>query len=101
MAMLVRSRVWLLDWFDTIDVWYLPGQLPGPNQFLSWDKSVQEFLPLLMNTLVTLHNETVGYIQTVSLRWALQREGKLEFNSNLRLFSRARSAAANSWYLNL
>lgn len=74
---------------------------PGANNFLSWDKRVQEFLPLLVNILVTLHNETAGYIQTVSLRWALQREGRLGFSSNLRLFSRARSAAANSWYSNL
>jgi hypothetical protein len=33
MAMLVRSRVWLLGWFDIIDVWYLPGQL-------TWSESI-------------------------------------------------------------
>jgi hypothetical protein len=74
---------------------------PGRNQFLSWDKTISEFMPLLINVLVTIHNETAGYILTVSLRWALQREGRLGFSSNLRLFSLARSSPANSWYANL
>lgn len=74
---------------------------PGRKQFLSWNKTISEFMPLLINVLVTIHNETAGYILTVSLRWALQREGRLGFSSNLRLFSKARSSAGNSWYANL
>ncbi|CAD6944848.1 unnamed protein product [Tilletia controversa] len=54
-----------------------------------------------VNLLTTVCNETMGYIHTVSLRWALFNEGKLEFNSNLRLWSHARSSPANSRIANL
>jgi len=45
--------------------------------------------------------EVLGYIHTVSLRWALQRDGKLDFNSNLRLWQNADRAGPNAWYGNL
>jgi hypothetical protein len=34
------------------------------------------------------------------LKWALQREGRLTFNSNLRLLTSARTTKANYWYTN-
>jgi hypothetical protein len=43
----------------------------------------------------------MGYIHTASLRWALQREGKLTFNANLRLFSSSRYTTVNAWYINM
>lgn len=57
----------------------------------------KELLPLALNILVTVINETLGYVHTISLRWALQREGRLAFNSNLRLFTSARTFKANAW----
>ncbi len=50
--------------------------------------------------LVTLLNDSMGYIHSVSLRWSLQREGKLDFNSNLRLLSSSKYSKPNSWYSN-
>jgi len=46
----------------------------------------------------------MGYIHSCSLRWALHREGKLEFNSNLRLvrvskYSKPNGVLANIIYL--
>ncbi len=43
----------------------------------------------------------MGYIHTVSLRWSLQREGKLDFNSNLRLLTSSRKSWPNAWYCNM
>ncbi|KAK4148831.1 hypothetical protein C8A00DRAFT_47428 [Chaetomidium leptoderma] len=64
----------------------------------------REVLPLGLNILVTLLNDSMGYVHTCSLRWSLQREGKLDFNSNLRLLtapthSRANGVIPNAVYL--
>src|SRR5436853_1499717 len=61
----------------------------------------REIIPLGINAVVTLLNESIGFIHTISLRWALQREGRLNFNSNLRLFTSARTSKPNKWYSNL
>ena len=69
--------------------------------YLELNYILKEILPLGLNILVTFINETLGYVHTNSLRWALQREGRLTFNSNLRLFTSARTSRANAWYSNL
>jgi hypothetical protein len=61
----------------------------------------KEALPLLINVFVTLLNESMGYIHTASLRFSLLEDGKLRFNSNLRLLSHSRTSWANSWLSNL
>jgi hypothetical protein len=38
----------------------------------------------------------MGYIHACSLRWSLQREGNLDFNSNLRLLTASRHSRPNS-----
>jgi len=68
--------------------------------YLDLNKYTKEIVPLVLNVLVTCINEALGYIHTNSLRWALQREGRLAFNSNLRLFTSARTSKANAWYAN-
>lgn len=60
-----------------------------------------ELLPLLLNVLVTIMTECMGYIHTASLRWALWHEARLQFNSNLRLFSSAHHCKANHWASNI
>jgi len=47
----------------------------------------KEVLPLGINIIVTFLNEAMGYIHSTSLRWSLQYENRLTFNSNLRLLS--------------
>jgi len=37
----------------------------------------------------------MGYVHTCSLRWSLQREGKLDFNSNLRLLTAPKHSRPN------
>jgi hypothetical protein len=61
---------------------------------------LRTFIPLLFNVLVTGCVECLGYIHTISLRWALWREGRLEFSSNLRLFTSSRECPPNRWYTN-
>ncbi|QSS56465.1 hypothetical protein I7I53_04684 [Histoplasma capsulatum var. duboisii H88] len=60
-----------------------------------------EVISLGLNLLITLVNEVYGYVHGVSLRWALQREGRLTFNSNFRLLTSSRSSRPNKWYTNL
>ena len=67
---------------------------------LCWTPA-KDIIVLAQNIIITICNESLGYIHSVSLRWALQREGRLEFNSNLRLFSTSRSWGPNAWYSNL
>lgn len=44
---------------------------------------------------VTLLNDSMGYVHSCTLRWSLHREGKLDFNSNLRLLTAAKHSPPN------
>ena len=57
---------------------------PGWRQFRV-NRVLKEFLPLLINVVVTILTESTGFIHSVTLRWALG--SRLTFNSNLWLFS--------------
>lgn len=61
----------------------------------------KEVLPLGLNVLVTLLNESMGYIHSTTLRWSIQYENRLTFNSNLRLLSSSKRSKPNKWYSNL
>ncbi|KAK3986656.1 hypothetical protein QBC44DRAFT_135473 [Cladorrhinum sp. PSN332] len=61
----------------------------------------REVLPLGLNIFVTLLNDTMGYTHAVALRWSLQREGKLDFNSNLRLLTASKYSVPNGMVPNL
>lgn len=62
---------------------------------------LQAIIALLLNIVVACCTECLGYLHSISLRWALWREGRLAFNSNLRLLNSARSCAPNRWYTNI
>lgn len=47
----------------------------------------REIIALIIEALVTVLTETLGSIHGTSLRWALYHENRLEFNTNLRLFT--------------
>lgn len=70
----------------------------SPDVYIS--PRVAELVSLSLNILVTLCNESMGLIHTVSLRWALQQEGRLVFSSNLRLLTSSRRSNPNRWYTN-
>jgi hypothetical protein len=48
---------------------------------------VAEILSFVVNLLLTQCLEGFGYIHAISLRWALFKEDRLKFNTNLRLFT--------------
>ncbi|KAF1986761.1 hypothetical protein K402DRAFT_65769 [Aulographum hederae CBS 113979] len=58
------------------------------------------FLPLLLNIVLTLVFDSLSYIHTTTQRWALWHDGKLDYNSNLRLFSNT-THAPTRWYANI
>jgi len=58
-------------------------------------------IPLVMAIILTFCNESVGLVHTTSLRWALWREGRLNFNTNLRLMAQAHTSKPNHWFVNL
>ena len=55
----------------------------------------------IINILVALFTDCLGFIHGTSLRWALYREGRLHFNTNIRLFNSARKSSPNRWPANL
>ncbi|KAG9233136.1 hypothetical protein BJ875DRAFT_55204 [Amylocarpus encephaloides] len=61
----------------------------------------KEMLPLGINIILTFLNESMGYIHSTSLRWSLQYENRLTFNSNLRLLSSSGKSLPNKWYSNI
>ncbi|OMP85360.1 hypothetical protein BK809_0004030 [Diplodia seriata] len=62
---------------------------------------VKQLAPLALNLWLTLLMDALGYVHATSLKWALARDGRLAFNSNLRLFTAARSSVPNAWYANV
>ncbi|KAG1753177.1 hypothetical protein EDB19DRAFT_1844765 [Suillus lakei] len=52
-----------------------------------------EIVTLILNLIVTLCTESIGFIHGISLRSALASESRLRFNTNLRLLT-----AASGWY---
>lgn len=59
-----------------------------------------ELATLAINICLTGLLEGNGFIHTTALRWALHLEGRLTFNSNLRLFTSSAASKPNSWYCN-
>ncbi|KAK3941739.1 hypothetical protein QBC46DRAFT_91819 [Diplogelasinospora grovesii] len=72
----------------------------GNAVYINLSHMWREILPLVLNIFVTLLNDSMGYIHTCSLRWALQREGKLDFSSNLRLLTASRLSRPNGMIAN-
>lgn len=61
----------------------------------------QKVLSLTINIVFTLCSSGMMFTHDVSLRWALYHEGRLEFNTNLRLFTSSKKSGPNRWYTNL
>jgi hypothetical protein len=61
---------------------------------------LNHFIPLSLNIGITLLTEPLGLIHATTLRWALYSEGRLQFNTNLRLFTSSRRITANTWAFN-
>lgn len=61
----------------------------------TFDEAALLTIPLVFATIITFCNESLGLVHTTSLRWALRREGRLDFNTNLRLMTQARTSKPN------
>ena len=78
-----------------------PWAFPNSMVVVPLPRMATQLLALLFNFIVALCTETLAYIHTTSLRWALFHERRLKFNSNLRLFTSAQKCASNRWPTNL
>jgi hypothetical protein len=96
---------WLQRMIEAIGVmeyyWIKQTRYIYGHQVHRFPRIVATLIPLLINVFVTLALDCMNMLHSVTLRWALWREGRLDFNSNLRLFSTAKHHAPNSWPANL
>lgn len=70
----------------------------------AWPTSLTETqaegIVFAVNLILTTTTDSLGYVHATSLRWALYREGRLQYNTNIRLFTSSRENAVNSWPAN-
>lgn len=57
-------------------------------------------ISLCINIVVAACTDVLGYVHATSLRWTLVQEGRLEYNSNLRLFTSSKHTWANGKLVN-
>ena len=85
-------------WLSTIiGVVCIIAGLAGRRQDRSTYQSgvFKALMPLGLNLLVAVCTESLGYIHSRTQQWALWREHRLEFNSNIRLFTFTQRSWAN------
>ncbi|ENH74680.1 hypothetical protein FOC1_g10001355 [Fusarium oxysporum f. sp. cubense race 1] len=63
------------------------------------DTTAREVLSLVLNIILTFCIDSMAFVHSVSLRWALYSEHQLEFNTNLRLFTSSTKSGPNRCYL--
>lgn len=80
---------------------YLDNADTGRKSHFVIPHAAKEVFPLGMNIIVTFLNESMGYIHSTTLRWSLQYDNRLTFNSNLRLLSSSARFRSNKWYANI
>ncbi|OQE17899.1 hypothetical protein PENSTE_c019G04184 [Penicillium steckii] len=68
---------------------------------VSLSSSGKEALSLAVNVVLALCTDGMMFVHSVSLRWALYREKRLEFNTNIRLFTSSKEFGPNRWYINM
>jgi len=81
-------------------LYFLPS--PGVTYFLSTSLPYggPEAIAFTINLAATQCLESLAYVHSVSLRWALIREKRLRYNTNIRLFTSSNSNGPNKWYSN-
>ncbi|PHH92644.1 hypothetical protein CDD83_6414 [Cordyceps sp. RAO-2017] len=61
----------------------------------------QEILSLSLNLVLTFCIDGMMFVHSVSLRWALYYENRLQYNTNIRLLTSSRTSGPNRWYINM
>ena len=83
------------------DLWEDYEPIGYEMTFSAWGwRCAVHLIPLALNLLITICTDSLGFIQTASLRWSLQRDGVLMYNSNLRLLTATKRNPAHRWYIN-
>jgi hypothetical protein len=108
-----RNCVWNLVWSSSlclsciVTAVILLSRFEGPGTTANLVHPTQltnrgaEAISFLINIAVAQATDGLAYIHSVSLRWALLKEQRLEFNTNIRLFAASRCHGPNKWYANL
>ncbi|RDA87164.1 hypothetical protein CP532_4292 [Ophiocordyceps camponoti-leonardi (nom. inval.)] len=95
------SLAFLLALLCLIPGIYISSTQPRVALLLPLSTKAHEILSLAINVVLTFCIDGVMFVHSVSLRWALYREGRLEYNTNIRLFTSAKQRGPNKWYSNL
>ncbi|PFH56744.1 hypothetical protein XA68_16047 [Ophiocordyceps unilateralis] len=80
---------------------YISSTQPRLALPLALSTTGYEVLSLAINVMVTFCIDGTMFAHSVSLRWALYRERRLQYNTNIRLFTSAKQRGPNTWYCNL
>lgn len=95
---------WLFNMIESVGVldyyWIVSRRYLSGHQVVRFPRVVAIMIPLVINVVVTLILDAANTLHSTTLRWALWEEGRLEYNTNLRLFTSAKHRAANSWPVN-
>jgi hypothetical protein len=81
-----------IDISDTAISWKYSYTWFYPMRFSS---GIAEFLAFVINIVLTLCSDGLAYVHSISLRWALIKEKRLEFNTNIRLFRSSQQSFPN------
>ncbi|KAK5658014.1 hypothetical protein OQA88_2568 [Cercophora sp. LCS_1] len=73
--------------------------IPDHRVFLMSEASAV-VIPLAVQVILTLVFSALNSIHSTTLRWALWHEGRLRYNSNLRLFTSSELSWGNKWPAN-
>jgi hypothetical protein len=91
----------ILSLFCLISGTYILKTNPAKlGAFLSISSKGKEALALI-NFALTLCIDGMMFVHSVSLRWTLYHEGRLEYNTNIRLFTSSKTVGPNRWYINV
>jgi hypothetical protein len=96
---LVASGSYLLHkaFVDKVNLF---GSLQVSGATVGGSQLLNHFIPLGLNIGITLLTESLGLIHATTLRWTLYSEGRLQFNTNLRLFTSSHGITPNTWVFN-
>jgi hypothetical protein len=77
--------------------------LPTPQLVIMFHLTLADYekVSFAFNLAFTVLSDQLNYIHAVSLRWALYREGRLDFNTNIRLFTSSKYSLPNKRWTNL
>ncbi|KAK4450428.1 hypothetical protein QBC34DRAFT_437267 [Podospora aff. communis PSN243] len=81
-------------------MWPKVTRYPGGHRIYKVNEFGMIVLPLVLQVAITLIIGCLESIHATTLRWALWHEGRLRYNSNLRLFTSSRRFGPNKWPAN-